>query len=88
MRKLYADRLVADGVMTAADADQMIAQYRQALDAGRLELHPALGLIGNKYTIDWTRYGKADWSERRGHRRGTGTAGGAGQARGAAIRTS
>ncbi len=63
MRKLYADRLVADGVMTAADVDQMIAQYRQALDAGRLELHPALGLIGNKYTIDWTRYGKADWSE-------------------------
>ncbi|MFI4868486.1 MAG: 2-oxoglutarate dehydrogenase E1 component [Steroidobacterales bacterium] len=64
VRKLYADRLVADGVMAAADVDQMIAQYRQALDAGHLELHPALGLIGNKYTIDWTRYGKADWSER------------------------
>jgi 2-oxoglutarate dehydrogenase E1 component len=64
VRKLYADRLVADGVLTPADVEQLVAQYRQALDSGRLELHQALGLIGNKYTIDWTRYGRADWSER------------------------
>jgi 2-oxoglutarate dehydrogenase E1 component len=64
VRKLYADRLVADGVLAAADAEAMVGQYRQALDSGHLALHPALGLIGNKYTIEWTRYGKADWSER------------------------
>ncbi len=63
-RKLYADRLIADGVLSAADAEQLAGQYRQALDSGHLELHPALGLIGNKYTVDWTRYGQADWSER------------------------
>jgi 2-oxoglutarate dehydrogenase E1 component len=64
VRKLYADRLIADGVLSAADAEALVGQYRQALDSGHLELHPALGLIGNKYTIDWTRYGPADWSER------------------------
>jgi 2-oxoglutarate dehydrogenase E1 component len=64
VRKLYADRLIADGVLSAADAEALVGQYRQALDSGHLELHPALGLIGNKYTIDWTRYGQADWSER------------------------
>ncbi|MGH8231435.1 MAG: 2-oxoglutarate dehydrogenase E1 component, partial [Steroidobacteraceae bacterium] len=64
VRKLYAERLVADGVLSAADAEQMVGQYRDALDAGQLELHPALGLIGNKFTVDWTRYGPADWSER------------------------
>jgi 2-oxoglutarate dehydrogenase E1 component len=64
VRQLYAERLVADGVLATADVDQLIAQYRQALDSGRLELHPALGLIGNKYTVDWSRYGQADWSER------------------------
>ncbi len=63
-RKLYADRLIADGVLSAADAEQMVEQYRQALDSGRLEVHPALGLIGNKYTIDWSRYAQFDWSER------------------------
>jgi 2-oxoglutarate dehydrogenase E1 component len=64
VRKLYADRLIADGVLTAADAEQMVSDYRQALDSGQLQLHPALGLIGNKYTVDWSRYGQADWSER------------------------
>jgi len=64
VRQLYAGRLVAEGVVSAADVEQLVGQYRQALDAGRLEMHQALGLIGNKYTIDWTRYGPADWSER------------------------
>ena len=64
VRQLYAERLLADGVVSAADVEQLVAQYRQALDSGHLELHPALGLIGNKYTIDWSRYGQADWSER------------------------
>jgi 2-oxoglutarate dehydrogenase E1 component len=63
-RKLYADQLAADGVLSAADADHMVEQYRQALDSGRLEVHPALGLIGNKHTVDWSRYAQFDWSER------------------------
>jgi 2-oxoglutarate dehydrogenase E1 component len=64
VRKLYADRLLADGVVSPAQAEELVGQYRQALDSGRLEMHQALGLIGNKYTVDWTRYGPADWSER------------------------
>jgi 2-oxoglutarate dehydrogenase E1 component len=64
VRKLYGDQLIADGVLAAADAEQMVGDYRQALDSGQLQLHPALGLIGNKYTVDWSRYGPADWSER------------------------
>jgi 2-oxoglutarate dehydrogenase E1 component len=64
VRKLYADRLLAEGVASPAQVAELVGQYRQALDSGRLELHQALGLIGNKYTVDWTRYGPADWSER------------------------
>jgi 2-oxoglutarate dehydrogenase E1 component len=64
VRKLYADQLVADGVLSPAEVDAMIAQYRQALDSGRLDLHPAIGMVGNKYTIDWTRYSHLDLSER------------------------
>jgi 2-oxoglutarate dehydrogenase E1 component len=64
VRRIYADRLVADGVLSAAEVENLVGQYRQALDAGQLEVHPTLGLIGNKYTIDWSRYAQADWSER------------------------
>ena len=63
-RKLYASQLAAEGVLSAADADQMIEQYRHALDSGRLEMSAALGLIGNKHTIDWSRFTQVDWSER------------------------
>ena len=63
-RKLYADLLAAQGVLTAAEAEGMVEQYRLALDSGRFEVHPALGLIGNKHTIDWSSYAQFDWSER------------------------
>ena len=42
----------------------MVEQYRNALDSGRLEMSAALGLIGNKHTIDWSRFTQVDWSER------------------------
>jgi 2-oxoglutarate dehydrogenase E1 component len=62
-RQIYADKLVAEGVLTAADAAAMLDQYRDGLDAGKPQARAALGLIGNKYTVDWSEYLGADWSE-------------------------
>jgi 2-oxoglutarate dehydrogenase E1 component len=62
-RQLYAEQLLADGIVNAGDAEQMVEQYRNALDSGRLEMHQALGLVGNKYTVDWSRYAHTDFSE-------------------------
>lgn len=62
-RQKYAERLVADGVITIAEADAMVEQYRRTLDEGRTAAVQALGMIGNKHTVDWTRYQHADWSE-------------------------
>jgi 2-oxoglutarate dehydrogenase E1 component len=63
-RQLYADKLVAEGVLTQADADAMPEQYRDGLDQGRPQARAALGMIGNTFTVDWTRYAQADWTER------------------------
>ncbi len=63
-RQLYAERLVAESVLTQADAEGMLEQYRDGLDKGRPQARAALGMIGNKFTIDWTRYAQADWTER------------------------
>ena len=50
-----------------ADAPQrraaMIDQYRTGLDEGKPQARAALGLIGNKYTVDWSEYLSADWTE-------------------------
>ncbi len=65
-RQLYADKLVAEGSLTQADADAMPEQYRDGLDQGRPQARAALGMIGNKFTVDWTRHAQADWTERVG----------------------
>ena len=62
-RKLYADRLVADGVLTQFEADGLVEQYRAGLDEGRPQAKASLGMIGNKYTVDWSAYMRnIDWT--------------------------
>ncbi len=63
VRQLYADKLTGEGVLTAAEAAAMMEQYRNGLDEGKPQARAALGLIGNKYTVDWSEYLGADWSE-------------------------
>jgi 2-oxoglutarate dehydrogenase E1 component len=61
VRQLYADKLAAEGVLSAADAAAMMEQYRSGLDEGKPQARAALGLIGNRYTVDWSEYLGADW---------------------------
>ncbi|MEO6078732.1 MAG: 2-oxoglutarate dehydrogenase E1 component [Steroidobacteraceae bacterium] len=62
-RQIYAERLVAAGVVTAAEAKGFLEQYRAGLDAGTSQVPASLGLIGNQYTVDWSRFLRNDWSE-------------------------
>jgi 2-oxoglutarate dehydrogenase E1 component len=63
-RRLYAERLIAEGLITEADAEAMLEQYRAGLDQGRPQARASLGMIGNKYTVDWSAYAQVDWTER------------------------
>ncbi len=63
VRQIYAEKLAAGGILSTAEAALMIDQYRNGLDQGTPQARAALGLIGNKYTVDWTEYLGADWSE-------------------------
>jgi 2-oxoglutarate dehydrogenase E1 component len=63
-RRLYADRLIAAGVLTEAEVEAMYEQYRAGLDQGRPQARASLGMIGNKYTVDWSSYAQVDWTER------------------------
>jgi 2-oxoglutarate dehydrogenase E1 component len=63
-RKLYAEKLIAAGVVSEEDVNHMVEQYRQGLDEGRPQARASLGLIGNKYTVDWSPFANTDWTER------------------------
>ncbi|MBM0105402.1 2-oxoglutarate dehydrogenase E1 component [Steroidobacter sp. S1-65] len=62
-RQIYAERLVAEKVITMADADAMVDQYRREMDEGVSQAKQSLGLIGNKHTVDWTKYHNVDLTE-------------------------
>jgi 2-oxoglutarate dehydrogenase E1 component len=62
-RTLYAERLTKEKVIAMADADGMVDRYRREMDEGKSQAPQALGLIGNKHTVDWSRYLQGDWSE-------------------------
>ncbi len=63
VRQIYAERLAAEGVVSAIEANDFLEQYRAGLDAGSSQVPASLGLIGNKYTVDWSRFLRNDWSE-------------------------
>jgi 2-oxoglutarate dehydrogenase E1 component len=63
-RRLYADRLIAAGLISEADVQAMFEQYRSGLDEGRPQARASLGMIGNKYTVDWSQYSGVDFTER------------------------
>jgi 2-oxoglutarate dehydrogenase E1 component len=60
-RQIYADKLTQEGVLSAPDATAMMEQYRTGLDEGKPQARAALGLIGNRYTVDWSEYLGSDW---------------------------
>ncbi|MCL4792512.1 MAG: 2-oxoglutarate dehydrogenase E1 component, partial [Gammaproteobacteria bacterium] len=62
-RQIYARKLMERGVLDAPEADRMGEEYRERVEAGQPLPQAALGMLGNEYTVDWSRYVKADWDE-------------------------
>src|SRR6185295_350232 len=52
-RKLYADKLVALGVVAADEPEAMIKSFRAALDAGQHTLNPVISNFKSKFAVDW-----------------------------------
>ncbi|MBL8394420.1 MAG: 2-oxoglutarate dehydrogenase E1 component [Candidatus Accumulibacter sp.] len=55
-RKLYADKLVAEGVLPPEGPNEIIADYRAHLDRGELLYNPVLAGYKHPMTIDWTPF--------------------------------
>ena len=55
-RRLYGERLIAEGVLSADGPDQMIQEYRDHLDKGELLYNPVLAGYKHPNMIDWTPF--------------------------------
>ena len=62
-RKLYGDKLVAQGVLPADGPDAMVKAYRAAMDAGKHTVDPVLTNYKSKYAVDWQPYLGKKWTD-------------------------
>ncbi|MEA3192315.1 MAG: 2-oxoglutarate dehydrogenase component, partial [Betaproteobacteria bacterium] len=62
-RRLYADKLVAQNVVDAAEPESMIKHYRDTLDAGQQTVSPVLSNFKSKFAVDWAPFLNAKWTD-------------------------
>ena len=61
-RKLYADKLAAQGLGETL-GDDMFKAYRAALDEGRHTIDPVLTNFKSKYAVDWVPFMGKKWTD-------------------------
>jgi len=61
-RKLYADKLAAQG-LGATLGEDMVKAYRAALDEGRHTVDPVLTNFKSKYAVDWSPFLGKKWTD-------------------------
>ncbi len=62
-RKLYADKLTTQGVLSEGEADQLVKDYRQLMEDGQRTIEPVLTNYKSKYAIDWSPFLGAKWTD-------------------------
>ncbi len=62
-RKVYGEKLVAQGVLPADGPDAMVKEYRAAMDAGKHTVDPVLTNYKSKYAVDWTPFLNRKWTD-------------------------
>ena len=62
-RKLYADRLITQGIVQADEPEEMIKTYRAALDEGRHTSNPVLSNVASKLAVDWAPFLNTKWTD-------------------------
>ncbi|MBU3635314.1 2-oxoglutarate dehydrogenase E1 component [Polynucleobacter sp. es-GGE-1] len=62
-RKLYGDKLEAEGTLPVGTGDQMVKDYRAAMDAGKQTSDPVLSNYKGKFSVDWSPFLNKKWTD-------------------------
>ncbi|MEO8598424.1 MAG: 2-oxoglutarate dehydrogenase E1 component [bacterium] len=62
-RKIYADKLIAQGVLPEDGGDAMVMAFRDAMDTGHLTVDPVLTNFKRKYAVDWIPFLNRKWTD-------------------------
>lgn len=59
--QVYAERLIAEKIVTQAEVEQMVKAYRDQIDAGQQVVKTLVGGIKHLHEANWNPYVKQDW---------------------------
>ncbi|HEY4373284.1 MAG TPA: 2-oxoglutarate dehydrogenase E1 component [Burkholderiales bacterium] len=62
-RKLYGDKLAAQGVLPADGPDNLVKEYRALMDAGQATVEYVLSDFKSKYAVDWMPFLNKKWTD-------------------------
>lgn len=62
-RKVYADKLATQNVVPADFGDELVKEYRAAMDAGKHTVDPVLSNFKNKFAVDWMPFLNRKWTD-------------------------
>ncbi|MEY4712916.1 MAG: hypothetical protein RIS88_2366 [Pseudomonadota bacterium] len=62
-RKLYGEKLAAQGVLPPDGPDAMVKSYRAAMDAGKHTVDPVLTNFKSKFAVDWSPFLGKKWTD-------------------------
>ncbi|WP_139826326.1 2-oxoglutarate dehydrogenase E1 component [Derxia lacustris] len=62
-RRLYGDKLVAQKVLTDAEVEQFVKDYRAAMDEGKRTSDPVLSNYKRQYSVDWMPFLNRKWTD-------------------------
>jgi 2-oxoglutarate dehydrogenase E1 component len=62
-RAVYADRLIADGILSKDEAVAMIEDYRNSIEHGVLVARPVMCGLDNAYKVDWKACQGKPWNQ-------------------------
>jgi 2-oxoglutarate dehydrogenase E1 component len=61
VRTLYAEKLASCGLITPEASQQLVEDYRAALDQGWVVSRPVVCAIEHPYKVDWRPYKRIEW---------------------------
>jgi 2-oxoglutarate dehydrogenase E1 component len=62
-RKMYADKLVAQGVLPSEGPDALVKAFRAAMDEGKNAYSPVLTNYKSKFAVDWAPFLGKKWTD-------------------------
>jgi 2-oxoglutarate dehydrogenase E1 component len=62
-RRLYGERLIAQGVVPATGPDDMVKAFRAAMETGKHTVDPVLTNYKSKYAVDWAPFLGKKWTD-------------------------